>query len=33
MYAIPMGFAGGACALVGRNIGKGRILKAKVYAR
>lgn len=33
MYSIPLGFASGACALVGRNIGKGNIAKAKMYAR
>lgn len=33
LYSIPMGFASGACALVGRNIGKGKVEKAKAYAK
>jgi len=28
-----MGFASGSCALVGKNIGKGNVAKAKTYAR
>jgi len=33
LYSIPMGFASGSCALVGRNIGKGKVAKAKMYAK
>lgn len=33
LYSIPLGFASGTCALVGRNIGKGNVAKARMYAR
>jgi Na+-driven multidrug efflux pump len=33
LYSIPLGFSVGASALVGRNIGKGNILKAKLYIK
>lgn len=33
MFSIPLGFNSGACALVGRNIGKGNIKKAEIYAK
>jgi len=33
LYSIPMGFASGSCALVGRNIGKGKVSNAKMYAK
>lgn len=33
LYSIPMGFASGSCALVGKNIGKGKVENAKMYAK
>jgi len=33
LYAIPMGFSSGSCALVGNNIGKGKVENAKMYAK
>lgn len=32
MYSIPLGIGSVACTLVGRNIGKGKIKNAKLYA-
>lgn len=32
-YSIPLSLAAVACILVGRNIGKGRVEKAKLYAK
>lgn len=33
LYSIPLGFSSGACALVGRNVGKGKIANAKMYQK
>lgn len=33
LYSIPMGFASASCALVGKNIGKGKVAKAKIYGK
>ena len=33
LYSIPLGIGGVACTLVGRNIGKGNVDNAKVYAQ
>jgi MATE family multidrug resistance protein len=33
LYSIPLGFSSGACALIGKNIGKGKVATAKIYAK